>query len=183
MSAADYPAIEPKSRAHWRRWLRLNHTKQRGVWLLWPRRGAGSPTFPYEDAVEEALCYGWIDGQYKPVDAGRSKLMFTPRRPGSAWARSNRARVARLIKTGRMRPAGLAKVKAAKRDGSWALLKSVEALDVPQDLRRALAVAGMKRFDALAKSNQRAHLFALVTAKRPDTRAKRVAAIAAKMRA
>ena len=180
---AEYPTVAPKSRADWRRWLETNHARRRGVWLLWRKRGVGSPTLPYAHAVEEALCYGWIDGQYKPIDAKRSKLMFTPRRPGSAWARSNRERVARLSKAGRMRPAGLAKIAAAKRDGSWSLLMSVEALQVPPDLRRALSAARLTRaWSALSPSGKQTHLRALVTAKRPETRAKRIAATLGRLR-
>ena len=175
--------MRPKSRAQWRAWLRLNHATQRGVWLVWPRRGVGSEAFPYAAAVEEALCYGWIDGQYKPIDATHSKLMFTPRRPGSLWARSNRERVARLIRTGQMRAAGLAKVAAAKRDGSWSLLESAEDGRVPPDLRAALASARLtSAFNALSRSGKQTHLRALVTAKRPETRARRIASVVRALR-
>jgi len=184
LSAADYPTFEPKTLAEWRRWLKTNHAGPRGVWLLWPKRGVGSTGPPYAAAVEEALCYGWIDGQYKPLDGGRSKLLFTPRRPGSLWALSNRERVARLIRSGRMRPAGLAKVKAAKRDGSWSLLISVDALRVPRDLRTALTAARLtKTWSGLSKSGKQTHLRALVTAKRPETRTKRIATIVRTLRA
>ena len=178
MSATDYTTIEPRSLAEWRRWLRLNHARHRGVWLQWPGRGVGSLGISYAAAVEEALCYGWIDGQYKPIDDKRSKLLFARRQRGSAWARSNRERVARLTKAGRMRPAGLAIVQAAKRDGSWSLLESVEAVRVPSDLRAALTATRLtKRFNALSRSGKQTHLRALVMAKRPETRVKRIAEI------
>ena len=177
MSTADYPTFEPKTLREWRRWLREHHASARGVWLASDRRGALSMRIGYAAAVEEALCYGWIDSQYRP-EGERSRLLFTPRRPGSAWARSNRERVARLITEGRMHPAGLAKVAAAKRDGSWSLLEAVEALTVPPDLRRALVAANARaRFAALSSSAKRAHLYALATAKREETRARRVVAI------
>lgn len=184
MSAADYATIAPKTRTEWRRWLKTNHARRRGVWLLWPRRGVGTATFPYAAAVEEALCYGWIDGQYKPIDEKRAKLLFTRRQRGSAWARSNRERVTRLARAGRMRPAGLAVVEAAKRDGSWSILESVERLEVPSDLRTALAGARLaKTFGALSPSGKQTHLRALVMAKRPETRAKRIAATLRALRA
>jgi uncharacterized protein YdeI (YjbR/CyaY-like superfamily) len=178
VSAADYPTIQPKSLAEWRRWLRRSHANAPGVWIQWPKRGVGSPDLPYASAVEEALCYGWIDGQYKPIDGRSSKLLFTPRRAGSLWARSNRERVVRLITAGRMRSAGLAKIEAAKRDGSWSLLESVDAVRVPRDLRDALRAARLTRaWSALSTSGKQTHLRALVTAKRPETRVKRVAAV------
>jgi uncharacterized protein YdeI (YjbR/CyaY-like superfamily) len=183
MGVAAYPSVEPKTVVAWRRWLERNHATARGVWFVTARRVTGPAPVPYEEAVEEALCHGWIDGQYRPIDDAHAALLFTPRRPGSAWARSNRDRVARLIKDGRMRPAGLAKVEAAKKDGSWSLLESVEALAVPPDLRRALRAArATARFTALSPSAKRAHLFALVTAKRPETRTRRIAAIVASLR-
>ncbi len=183
MSASDYPSVHPKTTAEWRRWLRENHVKAQGVWLVSYKRVTGKPFVEYEDAVLEALCYGWIDSQLRPLDAERSSLLFTKRRGGSGWARSNKARVAKLIKEGRMRPAGLAVIEAAKRDGSWTLLDSVEALQVPDDLRTALAAArATKSFDALSVSLRRQHLYFLVTAKRPETRAKRVAAVVASLR-
>jgi len=124
------------------------------------------------------LCYGWIDSLNKPLDDERTALLFTPRKPGSGWSRTNKVRIARLMKQGLMQPAGLAKIAAAKRDGSWTLLDSVEAMQVPDDLRRALGPAGMRKFDALTPGRKKEHLRMLVTAKRPETRAKRIADIA-----
>jgi uncharacterized protein YdeI (YjbR/CyaY-like superfamily) len=177
VSAADYPRLFPKKLSEWRAWLRANHAEARGVWLITYRRATDKPQVDYVAAVEEALCYGWIDGQVQNVDAARLGQLFTPRRTGSGWAKSNKDRVRRLIAAGRMRPAGLAKIAAAKRDGSWTLLDSVEAVAVPADLRAALRAGGAaSKFEALSKTAKRAHLYALVTAKRPETRAKRIAA-------
>ena len=131
----------------------------------------------YEESIPDALCYGWIDSVNKPLDDERTGLLFTPRRPGSGWSRTNKVRIARLMKEGRMQPAGLAKIAAAKRDGSWTLLDSVEAMEVPADLRRALGAAGIRKFDALTPGRKKEHLRMLVTAKRPETRAKRIADI------
>jgi uncharacterized protein YdeI (YjbR/CyaY-like superfamily) len=183
VSAADYPRVHPKTIAQWRRWLRDHHASVPGAWFVTTRRGFASAAVPYADAVEAALCYGWIDGHYKPIDQERAMLLFTPRRAGRLWARSNRARVRSLIAAGRMRPAGLAKIEAAKRDGTFTLLHSAETGAVPADLKRALAAARLTtNFGALSMSAKRAHLVSLLTAKRPETRAKRVADIVRSLR-
>lgn len=175
---SGYPSVHAKTLTEWRRWLRENHATQRGVWLVSDKRATKKPFIEYEDAVQEALCFGWIDGQLRPIDDSRSSLLFTPRRRGSGWARSNKERVAKLMKAGRMQPSGFAKVAEAKKDGSWTLLDSVEALEVPADLRRALAAAGVtKAFAALTPGVRKQHLYQLVTAKRSETRTKRIAAI------
>ena len=175
MSAADYPRVHAKTAAEWRRWLHDHHAKEQGVWLVSYRRITDKPAVAYDDAVRDALCYGWIDSVVKPLDEGRTISLYTPRKAGSGWSRSNKERIVILTRTGRMRPAGRAKIEAAKRDGSWTLLDSVEALESPPDLTRALGITGAKRFDALTPGKKKEHLRALVTAKRPETRAKRVA--------
>lgn len=161
MSVADYPSVQPKSVAEWGRWLRDHHETARGVWLVSFKRSSGKQHVDYEDQVREALRWGWIDSLLRPIDRERGRLLYTPRRPGSGWSRTNKARVNALIAEGRMRPAGLAKIEAAKKDGSWTLLDSV---------------------DALSPSVRRQHLFSLVTAKKPETRAKRIAAVVRLMR-
>ena len=176
------PVVAPNTMTEWRRWLRANHAAAQGVWLRFPGRSVAKMPIGYDEAVEEALCYGWIDGQLKPIDDRSSMIRFTPRRAGSHWARSNRDRAERLIAVRRMKPAGLAKVEAAKRDGSWSMLEAVERLEVPPDLRRALGARGVRRFAALTNGKKREHLYALVTAKRPATRAKRIEAIVASLR-
>jgi uncharacterized protein YdeI (YjbR/CyaY-like superfamily) len=177
MSTAGYPRVHPKTTAEWRRWLRDNHAKARGVWLVAYKAGTGKARLTYEESIPDALCYGWIDSLNKPLDDERTSLLFTPRKTGSGWSRTNKVRSAQLIKEGRMEAAGLAKIEAAKRDGSWTLLDSVEALEVPDDLRKALGAAGMRKFDALTPGRKKEHLRALVTAKRPETRAKRTVLI------
>lgn len=147
------------------------------MWLVSYKAATGKARLTYEESIPDALCYGWIDSVNKPLDDERTGLLFTPRRPGSGWSRSNKVRIARLMKEGRMQPAGLAKIAAAKRDGSWTLLDSVEAMQVPKDLRRALGTAGMRKFDALTPGRRKEHLRMLVTAKKPETRAKRIADI------
>jgi uncharacterized protein YdeI (YjbR/CyaY-like superfamily) len=177
VSTADYPRVHATTAAEWRRWLRDNHAKTRGVWLVAFKAATGKARLSYEDSIPDALCYGWIDSLNKPLDDERTALLFTPRKAGSGWSRTNKVRIARLLKEGRMEAAGLAKIAAAKRDGSWTLLDSVEALEVPEDLRKALGVAGIRKFEALTPGRRKEHLRALVTAKRPETRAKRIALI------
>src|SRR5438045_8107248 len=145
MSAANYPRIHPKTTAEWRRWLRDNHDKAQGVWLVMYKAATGKTRLAYEDSIPDALCFGWIDSLNKPLDDERTALLFTPRKTGSGWSRTNKEPIARLLKNGRMEAAGLAKITAAKRDGSWTLLDSVEALEVPGALRRAVGGAGVRK--------------------------------------
>jgi uncharacterized protein YdeI (YjbR/CyaY-like superfamily) len=177
MSATDYARVHPKTAAEWRRWLRENHDKAQGVWLVAYKAGTGKSRLTYDESIPDALSYGWIDSLNKPLDDQRTALLFTPRKPGSGWSRTNKVRIARLLEEGRMEAAGLAKIAAAKRDGSWTLLDSVEALEVPNDLREALGAAGMRKFEALTPGRRKEHLRALVTAKKAETRAKRIAGI------
>ena len=170
-------SFHPPTLADWRAWLELNHTRPDGIWLITYRRATGQATFTYEQAVEEALCFGWIDGHAKTLDEERGMQWYAPRRAGSVWARSNKERVARLIADGRMTPAGQAKIDAARADGSWSLLDSVEALEVPGDLAAEFDKHPNARanFDAFPRSARRGILEWIVQAKRPETRVKRVA--------
>jgi uncharacterized protein YdeI (YjbR/CyaY-like superfamily) len=132
----------------------------------------------YEDAIQEGLCFGWIDSVAQRLDADRYTIRFTPRKPGGTWAGSNKARVERLIAEGCMTPAGMAAIEAAKRDGSWNSINDVEDLVVPEDLAAALAAdpSAEKNFHALSDSARKLALHWVVSAKRPETRAKRIAA-------
>jgi uncharacterized protein YdeI (YjbR/CyaY-like superfamily) len=169
-------STHPLSRAAWRTWLAKNHTRAEGVWLISYKKATGKPRFEYDEAVEEALCFGWVDSKPGKIDDERSMLYFAPRKPGSAWARPNKERVERLIAAGQMMPAGLAKVEAAKADGTWTLLDGVEALEVPDDLAAALAALPPARtnWDAFPRSVKRGVLEWIIQAKRPETRAKRI---------
>ena len=170
-------SIQPDTLADWRAWLQSNHTRPDGIWLITYRRATGKATFTYEQAVEEALCFGWIDGHTKTLDEERGMQWFAPRRAGSVWARSNKERVARLIADGRMTPAGQAKIDAAQADGTWAVWDSVDSLAVPDDLAAALVGYPDARanFDAFPRSARHAILGWIAAAKRPETRAKRIA--------
>ena len=181
MSAlTDAPLVEADDRSSWRAWLEANHATSGGAWLVARRPRSGTPGLDYEAAVEEALCFGWIDGTGGRLDDERSKQYFAPRKPRSGWAATNKARVERLIAEGRMAPAGLEAIERAKANGSWALLDSVERLEVPADLAAALEARSPAptNFSAWPPSVRKQALASLVLARRPDTRAERVRKIA-----
>ena len=178
---ADEPRVQPKSRAAWRAWMAEHHGRESGVWLVTWKRHAGKPTVTYEEAVEEALCFGWIDGVLGRLDGDRSMLRFAPRKPKSTWARSNKERVARLEAAGLMADAGRRAVELARANGSWESLDVVDSLVVPDDLAAALAQrpGARERFDASSASVRRSALAWVYQAKRPATRAGRVEQVAA----
>ena len=168
MPLHDAPSIHAEDRAAWRAWLEANHAARAGSGSVSWRRGQG-PRVEYEDAVEEALCFGWIDSQGGNLDEARSRQYFAPRKPTSGWAATNKARVERLIADGRMAPAGLAAIERAKANGSWTLLDDVEQGIVPDDLAAALAdhPPAAASFEAFPKSAKRAMLAWVAQAKRP----------------
>lgn len=174
---ADLELVEPGSRAEWRAWLETCHDTSPGIWLAVGKKGNSVTTLTYEDAVQEALCFGWIDSTVNRLDAHRFKQLFTPRKPGGTWARTNKERVEKLIAAGSMTPAGMAPIEAAKADGSWTLLDNVDALIIPADLAAALGAdpAAARAFEALPDSPKKLALYWIQTAKRAETRAKRVA--------
>jgi uncharacterized protein YdeI (YjbR/CyaY-like superfamily) len=169
-------STHPLSRAEWRAWLAQNHTQKEGVWLISYKKATGKPRFEYDEAVEEALCFGWVDSKPAKLDDERSMLWFAPRKPRTNWSKPNKDRVERLTAAGLMMPAGLAKVEAAKADGSWNALDGVEALEMPEDLDAALKQfphAGAN-FEAFPRSVKRGILEWILNAKKPETRAKRI---------
>lgn len=177
MSALDEaPYVHADEAQTWRAWLADHHATTRGAWLVTWRARTGRPRLQYEAAVEEALCFGWVDSTGGSYDADRGKLYFAQRRPGSPWAESNRRRVARLTAQGRMAPAGLAAVERAKEDGSWSILESAERLEVPADLAAALAAdpVAERAFAGFPPSTRQGLLSWVATAKRPATRASRI---------
>jgi uncharacterized protein YdeI (YjbR/CyaY-like superfamily) len=169
-------SLHPQTRAEWRAWLAANHAGSNGVWFVFWKAKTGRRGVGYEEAVQEALCFGWIDGLLRPIDEQRSSIRFTPRRKGSNWARSNKERVARLEEDGLMTDAGRRVIDEAKADGSWTALDDVEALVVPEELLAALegSPAAAERFEALPASQRKMILGFLAQAKRPATRADRV---------
>lgn len=177
---ADREHLHVETRAQWRDWLDRHHAHSPGVWVVTWKRATGRPAPTYDDVVEEALCFGWIDSTAGTVDDERSKVYCAPRKPGSAWSRSNKERLSRLVPAGLMTPAGLAKVAAAEADGSWTLLDDVEALVVPPDLAAALGSrpGARAQWDAFLPGARKQMLWWVVQARRPATREARVAAVA-----
>jgi uncharacterized protein YdeI (YjbR/CyaY-like superfamily) len=173
---ADIERFQAETRGEWRAWLEQNHQTSSGIWLVTFKKHSGRPYFSYAESVEEALCFGWVDSVGGKVDELRTMLYFAPRKAKSGWAKPNKERIARLLEAGWMRPAGLAKIEAAKLDGSWTLLDAVEALEVPADLEQALREFpnASANFAAFPKSAKRGILEWIVQAKRPETRAKRI---------
>ena len=169
-------SVHPKTRAEWRKWLKQNHTRAGGVWLISYKKATGKPRVEYDVAVEEALCFGWIDSKGNKLDDERSMLWFAPRKARTGWSKPNKARVEKLITAGLMAPAGLAKIEAAKQDGSWNALDAIEALEIPPDLAAALSAnpIAQQYFDAFPRSVKRGILEWISAAKKPETRAKRV---------
>ncbi len=165
-----------ESRPAWRSWLAEHHATSPGVWLVRWRKDSGNPHLPYDDVVDEALCFGWVDSQPRSLDEQRSQLRVTPRKPGSRWSAVNRTRVERLTAAGLMHPAGLAVVAAAQADGTWTALDQVERLVEPDDLRVLLDgdPVARREWDAFPRSTRRAILEWLSTAKTDATRRKRL---------
>ena len=180
MSIDDAVHVECQTREGWRAWLEANHSTAKGVWLVTWKPSSGRGSLTYEGGVEEALCFGWVDSKGGVVDAERTRLYFAPRNPKSGWARTNKARVDRLIAEGRMAPAGLAAIERAKANGAWTLLDDVENLVVPDDLAAAFAEhpPAADHWGAFPRSPRRAMLEWLVQARRPETRAARIEEIA-----
>lgn len=163
-------------RQTWRNWLIENHASAAGVWLIYFKKGSGKPSVSYPEAVEEALCFGWIDSKPNKIDDERYMQVFSPRKAKSAWAKPNKIRIERLIETGLMTPAGFEKIKKAKLDGSWTLLDAIEELIMPAELAAAFlenedAHGHFEKFPASAK---KMIYWQVETAKRSETRAARV---------
>jgi uncharacterized protein YdeI (YjbR/CyaY-like superfamily) len=174
---ADDELTLPDSAA-WRAWLGEHHDDPGGVWLVLAKKGTTEPTtLMYEEALQEALCFGWIDGQGRRRDDATHLQRFTPRRAQSPWSKRNVARVERLIAEGRMQPAGLAEIQRAKDDGRWEKAYAGSAtIEVPEDLAKALAAepTAQAMFDILTRQNRFTILYRIETAKRAETRQRRI---------
>lgn len=168
--------FEAKSRKEWHNWLQDNHLTSSGIWLVYYKKGSGKPTVSYEEAVEEALSFGWIDSKVNTLDEERYMQIFTPRKPGSIWSKLNKQRIKKLLDTELMMPAGLKKIEAAKEDGSWYFLDDIENLVIPIDLKKALDSnnAAKNNFDAFGDSVKKQILYWIKTAKRENTRKNRI---------
>jgi uncharacterized protein YdeI (YjbR/CyaY-like superfamily) len=177
MSAADDPMVPFESREAWAAWLDEHHRSEDGVWIKLAKKGSGIPSVTYDEAVEVALCYGWIDGQMRGLDETWYVQRFTPRRRRSKWSKLNRERALALMERGEMKPAGLAEVERAQADGRWdAAYDSPTTATVPDDLRRALDAdpRAAEAFAALDAQSRYLILYSLQDAKRPETRARRI---------
>lgn len=175
----DYPIFHAETRQAWRSWLTANHDDARGVWLASWKRATGRPAVPYEQTVEEALCFGWIDSTVNTLDEERSLQLMTPRKPRSTWTRLNRDRVAALEKAGLMTDAGRRAIEVARANGWWTIYDPVEDLLEPDDLAAALDDVPKARssWNAFPPSARKAMLWWVISAAKPDTRATRIARI------
>ncbi len=177
--ARALPLVQPRSRRAWRAWLQKHHNSWSGVWLVYAKKHTGIPSLSYADAVEEALCFGWIDSLVHPVDDSLYKQVFTPRKPSSAWSPLNKQRVEKLIAAEQMTAAGMKMIARAKSNGQWNAHAATEAMTMPPELKKALNgnANAKKNWPTYTVSQQKAFLRMLHDAKTPDTRAKRIARI------
>lgn len=172
----SWERLEAKDRKEWRQWLQNNYSISPGIWLVYYKRDSGKTTISYEDAVEEALSFGWIDSKANTLDDERYMQVFTPRKQGSIWSKINKQRVEKLIKEGLMTSAGLEKIEAAKKDGSWNFLDDIEDLIIPLDLKQALDsnVSAKTNFESFSISVKKQILYWIKSAKRDATRKNRI---------
>ena len=176
----DYKATHPKTRGQWRKWLEKNHSTAPGIWMIYYKKETGKRKFDMADAVEEALCFGWIDSVAQKLDDERSMQKFTPRKPKSIWSKINKKRIEKLIEQKLMTPAGLATIERAKENGSWDTLNSsdlhTDNNSMPSDLRKALSKTkkALANFLAFPPSYRKRFLFWIDSAKTPLTKAVRI---------
>jgi uncharacterized protein YdeI (YjbR/CyaY-like superfamily) len=178
MPSDGLPELSFASRDAWEAWLAEHHASSPGVWIKLARRGSGIESVSPAEALEVALCYGWIDSQARGIDDQHWLQRYTPRKPRSKWSRVNRDRVTKLIEAGAMRPAGLREIEAAQADGRWdAAYEPASTATVPDDLRRELEGNEKARefFETLDAQNRYAILYRIDDAKTPETRARRIA--------
>jgi uncharacterized protein YdeI (YjbR/CyaY-like superfamily) len=181
-TSKDFKIIPFKSQKEWERWLHKNHKVSEGIWLKFFKKDSGIKTITYSQALDEALCYGWIDGQLKSYDDKSWIQKFTPRRSKSIWSKRNTENINRLIKLGKMKPAGLSEVEKAKSDGRWQkAYDSPGKMTIPEDFLKKLSKDKNAKtfFDGLNKANTYAIAWRLQTAKKPETREKRMKLILA----
>lgn len=176
-SFQDLPIVQAADQQAWRQWLEANHDSVSAIWLKFAKKGSPTATVSYRQAIEEALCYGWIDGQARGYDEHFYLQRFTPRRPRSKWSQTNREKATRLLEEGRVRPAGLAQIEAAKADGRWdAAYPAQSQAAVPEDFQQALEqnADANRFFETLTGSARYAFLYRLHNVSTPAARAKRI---------
>lgn len=176
--------VQVESREQWRQWLQQYHAVSHGIWLVRFKKGMQGGYFPLDEAVEEALCFGWIDSLQRKVDEQRSMLLFTPRKPKSVWSRINKERVARLEAAGLLMPAGIAVIERAKANGSWSSIDAVEAMEMPPDFARALEAdpEATRQWESFPASAKKGILQRIALVKNAGTRERRIAEVVEKAR-
>jgi uncharacterized protein YdeI (YjbR/CyaY-like superfamily) len=180
MFSPDYKTFHPMTRKAWREWLQENHASSPGIWMIYYKKQSGKRKLEYGEAVEEALCFGWIDSLPRKLDEQRAMLKFTPRKPKSAWSRLNKTRITKLIRAGLMTVAGLGKIEQAKKDGSWDKLTSsdshIDSNSIPVELRKALSKRkkALENFNSFPPGYRKRFLFWIDSAKQPGTRKARI---------
>ena len=181
MTASEIDVFYPEDQAAWRAWLQKHHHAKNAVWVVFHKKHSGKPTLSWSDAVDVALCFGWIDSKKISLANGSAHQFFSKRKPNGTWSKINKDKVARLTAEGLMAEAGLRAIAAAKENGSWVLLDTVEELTVPDDLAEELKTKSGAEdfFMSLSKSSKKMLLQWVALAKRPETRQKRITEIAA----
>lgn len=169
----------PENNQQWRQWLQENHDSKQAVWVVFYKKSSGKPTISWSDAVNEALCFGWIDSKKISIDSERSHQFFSKRKAKSNWSKINKEKIQWLIESGLMTKAGYESVEIAKQNGSWTILDSVEELIIPEDLEEAFQLyeGSQDFFLGLSKSVRKMMLYWVISAKRPETRQNRITEI------
>ncbi|TDB67385.1 YdeI/OmpD-associated family protein [Arundinibacter roseus] len=176
MAEKEVSTFCPANRQEWREWLQKNHSVEKSIWLIYYKKTSKTPSLTWSEAVDEALCFGWIDSLARPLDNERYQQLFSPRKPKSVWSKINKEKIKKLIETGLMTQAGLNVIEIAKQNGSWTILDEVEELVIPNDLTLALAqnTNAQNYFQNLSRSDKRNLLQWVTLAKRAETRQKRI---------
>jgi uncharacterized protein YdeI (YjbR/CyaY-like superfamily) len=176
MQEKEIETFCPTSQQDWRQWLTENHSVKQSVWLIYHKKKTNNPSLSWSEAVDEALCFGWIDSTKRPIDDDTFMQFFCRRKPKSVWSKINKGKVQQLIDKGLMMQAGYACIEIAKQNGSWTVLDHVEELKIPKDLEKAFKTqAGSKQFFlSLSKSVRKGMLHRIMLAKRPETRQNRI---------
>jgi uncharacterized protein YdeI (YjbR/CyaY-like superfamily) len=180
MKEKETESFYPANAEEWRAWLQEHHHKKASVWLICYKKKSGTPTVSWSEAVDEALCFGWIDGKRKTMDAEKFIQFFSRRKAKSTWSKVNKDKIRQLTDKGLMTQSGLAAVEIAKQNGSWTVLDPVEALEIPEDLYEGFKIypGSLLFFEGLSKSLKKQILHWIVFAKRSETRQKRILQIA-----
>ena len=172
----ELKSFHPKTRNAWRKWLEKNHSASPGIWLIYNKKSTGKAKLLYNDAVEEALCFGWIDSTLRPIDDKRFMQRFTPRKPKSGWSGLNKKRIEKMTAEGLMTKAGLEKIEAAKKDGRWESLDHIDAIKLPEDFEKALNSnkKAKTNFENFPQFSKKQFLYHINQAKTVTTRKQRI---------